>query len=238
MQARQMLIAVPAAAVVAGIGDPGEGEFPLKPKILDLPLKWPIVDFGHQSSAKRIFPHVLPFLTVALARSQNMIEEFSLPDGQRKSLLANNTFARPLLPKLHELGQWFCLQFARTEEVHVIRHDDITADRPAMSAACVLPFLNQNCSRLCRRKNWPMFRCAGRDEVDGLIDPNSIESAQVTMHALFVAGIADPGEGNVATSGSRDQRSQPQHQRFILQTGITDPGHNKRATTSYSFSCS
>jgi len=119
----------------------------LKSKILDLALKWPIVSSGDQSSTKRILANVLPLLTVALTRSQNMIEEFGLPDGNRISEIPNQTLARPLLPKLHELGQRFCIEFTGAEEMHVIRHDDITTDRPAMPLPRISPFFNQNCSR-------------------------------------------------------------------------------------------
>ena len=73
-----------------------------------------------------------------------MIEELFLPDGSQQVQLAPDTFTGPLLPCPHEGWQRFVTQLRRTKEMHVIRHDDIAADRPAMAIMRVPPFVDQD----------------------------------------------------------------------------------------------
>ena len=94
--------------------------------------------------AQWIVAHVTPFLIIALARPQNVIEKFSLPYVARNPQLARHTFTRPLLPELHELWQRLRVQFRRTKKMHVIRHYDISADRPAMALVRGLPLFHED----------------------------------------------------------------------------------------------
>ena len=70
-----------------------------------------------------------------------MIKKLFLPNSPGKLELASHPLARPLLPCLHERRQAFRIQLCRTEEVNMIRHDDITPDRPAVAFARLLPFV-------------------------------------------------------------------------------------------------
>jgi len=74
-------------------------------------------DFFTNPPTDWILSNVFPFLTVAFAQAQNVIEKFLLPE--RSALfhagtttpdfidVAPNLFTGPLLPLLHEHSQWF-----------------------------------------------------------------------------------------------------------------------------------
>src|SRR6266566_5704504 len=136
-----------------------------------------------------------------------MIKKLFLPNSPGKLELARHPLTRPLLPCLHERGQPFRIQLCRTEEVHMIRHDDITPDRPAVVFACPLPFVDQNLYHFFRDKNRPPFESARGNEINRRIDPDALEPAEMLMHRICcsrygscrrtrnssMAGITDPG---------------------------------------------
>jgi hypothetical protein len=62
-----------------------------------------------------------------------VIEELLLPDGNVEAQFADEPFARPLLPELHEPGQWLGIPLGRAEKMDVIWHHDITANRPTVT---------------------------------------------------------------------------------------------------------
>ena len=95
--------------------------------------------------------------------------------------------------------------------MHVVGHNDVTADRPTMADAGSAPFIGENCSNGCRRENATSMERARCDKINRINDPNPVEAPEVTMHASIVAGIADPGLCQIVVySGA----------------GITDPGYN------------
>jgi len=110
------MLVVSEQAVVAGIGDPG-WERSLQHQGFDLAVERPIIRFFHQSTTDWILSNVFPFLTVAFAQAQNVIEKFLLLE--RSALfhagtttpdfidVAPNLFTGPLLQLLHEHSQWF-----------------------------------------------------------------------------------------------------------------------------------
>ena len=83
-----------------------------------------------------------------------MIEEFVLPERSTLfqagitnpdcSDLARHSFTRPLLPFLHEDSQRFSRELCTTKEMHMIRHDNIASDRPAMAIMRSPPFLHED----------------------------------------------------------------------------------------------
>src|SRR5213080_3418797 len=104
-----------------------------------------------------------------------MIKKLFLPNSPGKLELASHPLARPLLPCLHERRQAFRIQLCRTEEVNMIRHDDITPDRPAVAFARLLPFVDQNLCHFFRDENRPSFESTCRNEVNRPIDPDAFE---------------------------------------------------------------
>jgi len=64
----------------------------------------------------------------------------------------------------------------------VIRHDDVTPNRPPVAIASGLPFLDQNRGGLFASKDrLPEFG-AGREEIDRLLDPNPLKTPQMLVH--------------------------------------------------------
>lgn len=143
-----MLTTSEQAPVVAGIGDPGlEAGYDINDSIS--PWNGQSSDFFTNPARTGSF-HVFPFLAVALARAQNMVEEFFLPDRSTLfqdgttnpdcSDLARNSFARPLFPFLHKDSQRFSRELCTTEKMHVVRHDDIAPNCPSMAIVRIAPF--------------------------------------------------------------------------------------------------
>jgi hypothetical protein len=73
-----------------------------------------------------------------------MVEEFFLPHISRELKLTRHSLTRPLLPCLNERWQRFRIQFRSTKEMHMVRHDDVTPDCPAMPIVRISPFIGQN----------------------------------------------------------------------------------------------
>ena len=169
-----------------------------------------MVGIIYKSGSHRILTHVVPFLAVTLSRAEDVIEEFRLPDGFNNRSLLFDSFARPLLPRLHELRQRFCIKFRGAEEMDVVRHNYVAPDGPTMAGASCVPFLDKDCGDICGRENGASLERTSCDEIDRIIDPNPVEAPEVSMHVTVVAGFGDPGHLN----------------RHESQAGITDPGYN------------
>lgn len=78
--------------------------------------------------------------------------------------------------------------------MHVIRHNHVSADGPAMAFMRRVPFLNQNLSDLISRQHCSTILCTHGDEINRRIYPDSIESLQMFMHRLVVADVTDLDE--------------------------------------------
>ena len=64
----------------------------------------------------------------------------------------------------------------------VIRHDNITPDRPAVVLVCSTPFSDQDAPDLVPRENLPAITCARRDEKNRGVQPNTVEAPQMFVH--------------------------------------------------------
>src|SRR5205085_7516405 len=76
----------------------------LQPQTFDFALPRPIISGCDKGTTRRILANVIPLLAVAFFGSQDVIEEFALPDVPCGVRLRSNALARPLFPKLHESG--------------------------------------------------------------------------------------------------------------------------------------
>jgi hypothetical protein len=111
-----------------------------------------------------------------------MIEELGLPDSAGDLQLTSDSFARPLLPRLHEFWQGLGVEFGRTEEVYMVGHDDVATNGPAVALSRGTPFVKQNCGRFSRRQNRAALESAGGDEIDRMFDPNPMQPAEVAVY--------------------------------------------------------
>ncbi len=133
-------------------------------------------------SAHGIVTNVVPLFAVAFRRTQHVIEKLFLPNKTRSLQLAFDGLAGPFFPKPDEFRQCLCIQLRCAEEVDVIRHYNVTADRSAVAIPCALPFPLQNGSNFCAREDWTSAIGAGGDEVNWICDPNPLKSSKVLMH--------------------------------------------------------
>jgi hypothetical protein len=148
------------------------------------PWNGPVIGLLDQSSTHWILFHVVPFLAVALARAQYVIEEFFLPDRPPLPSARARFVYWSIFPFLHEHWQRFSRQFRPAKEMHMIRHDDIAPNRPAVAIMRVAPFIaHYGCNFICRQDRSSSER-AGGDEINGLIDPDAFKSTQMFMHSI------------------------------------------------------
>jgi len=66
--------------------------------------------------------------------------------------------------------------------MHMIRHDDVTTDRPTMTFARAFPFVEQHTGGSFMCENISPISCAGGDEIDWGLNPNTIETTQMLVH--------------------------------------------------------
>src|SRR4051812_38625497 len=69
------------------------------------------------------------------------------------------------LPVAHESTEFFRRGFGSREEMHVVWHDDISADRPTMKSPRVAQRRDNDCCAIHLVQNSPTVRCATGDEV-------------------------------------------------------------------------
>src|SRR5881296_2023656 len=102
-----------------------------------------------------------------------MVEELLLPNSSSNLQLARHSFTAPLLPSLHEDWQRVGIQFRPAKEMHVIRHDDVASNRPAMVIMRAEPFIaHYGCNFICCEDR-SSSQGAGSDEINGVIDPDA-----------------------------------------------------------------
>lgn len=84
-------------------------------------------EFGHEG----ILPEVEPFLAVTLSSAKLAVEKIFLPD--RFLVLARPLARRGRTPEFHPLFQQCGGHHGRrAEEMDVLRHDDVAADKPVV----------------------------------------------------------------------------------------------------------
>ena len=111
---------------------------------LDLTLPLPFISACNQAGTHGILLHVIPLLTIALARAQHVIKELFLPDSSGEIELARYPLACPLLPCPHKDRQFLGVQFGSAKEMNMIGHDHIAADYPAVAIVGIAPFIGEN----------------------------------------------------------------------------------------------
>jgi hypothetical protein len=63
--------------------------------------------------------------------------------------------------------------------MHMIRHDDITPDQPAVTILCRLPFAQQNGHDGRRGQYRAAMASASRDEINRAVDANPFQPPQM-----------------------------------------------------------
>ena len=67
----------------------------------------------------------------------------------------------------------------------VVRHDNVATDSPAVTCSSSVPFINQNCGDIWRSQKVTAAKRAGRNKINRVLDPDSVQPVEVTMHATF-----------------------------------------------------
>jgi hypothetical protein len=143
-----------------------------------------------------------------------MIEEFLLPNRLSHIGDALDAFARPFLPETDENRKRLRIQFRCAKEMNVVWHDDVTANRPAVTFACGGPLADQYLCDFFAREDYLPPTGARRDEVDRIVNPNSPKAvADACAHAT-IAGASNPAILELP---------------YITPAGVTAPGYNTRA---------
>jgi hypothetical protein len=93
-----------------------------------------------------------------------------------------NSSAGPTLPIPNKFRQSLCTDFSPTKEMHVIRHDDISANGPTMSFMSRQPFFHEYLSYFIASENRFSIIDARGDEINREIDPNGLKPSQMFMH--------------------------------------------------------
>src|SRR5436853_985040 len=93
-----------------------------------------------------------------------------------------NPSAGPRFPCPDELGQSFRSKFRPTEEMHVVRHDDIASDNPPRTVVRQSPFLRKNSGYTLFCQDFLTIFRADRHEVNRRLNPNPIQSAKMLGH--------------------------------------------------------
>lgn len=136
---------------------------------------------GHcsQAASDWVLGDVTPLFRVALRCAQDVIEKTVLPQRWWFLVGGEQAFGGPFFPTLHKLGERFDFGQCDAEKVHVIWHDHITTDAPAVAGIGGLPFGEEEVvSRVVCEKRRTLLR-AGGDEVNGSFDPNIVQASQV-----------------------------------------------------------
>ena len=156
---------------------------PRKIKI-NLTLPGPVRPHVHKPSSDRIISHISPLFNIRLLTPQHVVEKPLLPNRLRYRCLPNQSFCCPLLPlanKLREIS--FCAAWmSHAEKMHMIWHDDIAPNQPAMTFSCRHPFLLQNGKNLRVVENAGTSLTASRDEVNCIRNGNSLQPMQMLLH--------------------------------------------------------
>ena len=86
---------------------------------------------------------------------------------------------------MHEDGQRFGIQLCTTKEMHMVRHDDIAPDRPAVAIMRTAPFVAQESCNLTCSQDGSSSERAGGDEINWLVDPDAFKPTQMLVHLVI-----------------------------------------------------
>lgn len=101
----------------------------------DLALEGPVIRLCAQSGSHRIQPHILPFFCVAFLTTQEVIEKAFLPVWFWHSE-CKDSFAKDAAQALHPSLQQDSINWQMDEQMHMIRHQHITAYRHIELCLC------------------------------------------------------------------------------------------------------
>jgi hypothetical protein len=71
--------------------------------------------------------------------------------------------------------------------MHMIRHDNVPTDHPAVPRMGRTPFLHEDLGCFATRENRFSMTDARSDEINRKIDPNVLKPSQMFMHHVVVA---------------------------------------------------
>jgi hypothetical protein len=63
--------------------------------------------------------------------------------------------------------------------VNVVRHDDVTADGPAVNFGGIMPRLNESVGDLRVAEDWPAFLVADGYKVERVFNPHIVQATQM-----------------------------------------------------------
>jgi len=112
--------------------------------------------------------------------------------------------------------------------MNVIRHDHVPAHSPAVTISRPKPFVRQNVCDVISCKDSTSILRACRDEINRLVDPNTVESSQMLMHrCLLQLGSLTPAKGKQnyrprsATAATTTRVSPRQREAATARFGMT-----------------
>jgi hypothetical protein len=152
---------------------------------MNVALMLPRVGILDETGTHGVVSNIGPtFPNRGFGRAQDVIEEFRLPDGRGEAEFSSYPFARPFLPVTDKRAQGTSFAMRRAEEVHVIGHDDVAPNLPAVPVNSAAPFIDENCDDFGTIKDTETIGRTRRDEVDWVFDPDPIEAPKM---AVFVS---------------------------------------------------
>jgi len=92
--------------------------------------------------------------------------------------------------------------FRPAEKMHMVRHDDVTTNRPTMTFARAFPFVDQHAGGGFMYENISPVSCAGCDEINWGLDPNTIETTQMLVHGQELRRVCSVTAKEAAAGGS------------------------------------
>ena len=159
---------------------------------MQMPSIGPLDGVPHQACTHRVVHHIVPLPLVTFLRAKYVIKEVPLPLEIGQPDPAAQEFAAPLFPGTDVSAEACRLATRRTEQMHVIRHDHIAPDLPAVALIAGLPHFTKNgVNCLMGQKVSPCLD-TNRQEENRRIDPNLSQSAQScksTLRRLVMHGV-------------------------------------------------
>ena len=138
---------------------------------------WPVLGVLHQTRPCRILPHVIPFLRVALAATQQMVKEALLPE-RRSMSRASPMLGHELFQAAHPAGQ--CLGvLSGHKDVQVVGHQHIAPNPHLSSLRRYLAKGHEDLVRLSVRKHrLALMGAAGNEEQGAALREDAGETPQ------------------------------------------------------------
>ncbi len=146
---------------------------------MDVPGIRPIFGTHHQARTDGVMTNVFPLLGITSFRAQHMIEKAMLPKRRRNAKRAAHSFCSPLFPPRYKYLQSLGIFHWCRKEMHMIRHDNVASDPPAMAVIRGGPLLGK-CVRgsFVRQQGAAQGKASG-DEIDGMFYPHPVQTTQM-----------------------------------------------------------